>query len=125
VAILVEPEPRELCHEVEGRSDVDRTEMKRQVCEAIDRQRERIIGLGRAIRDTPELGFREERTAATVAESFRSLGVPVQERLALTGVKAMLTGGSEGPTVGVLGELDSLRCPDAPHADRTTGAAHT
>lgn len=104
---------------------MDRSEMKRRVCEAIDRYRDDIIGLGRAIRDTPELGFKEHRTAATVARAFAAHGIPCQERLAITGVKGILTGAAAGPTVGILGELDSLACPESPYVDKATGAAHT
>jgi metal-dependent amidase/aminoacylase/carboxypeptidase family protein len=104
---------------------MDRSEMKRRVCEAIDRRRDEIIGLGRAIRDTPELGFKEHKTAATVARTFAAHGIPYQEKLAITGVKGILTGAAAGPTVGILGELDSLVCPDSPFVDKSTGAAHT
>ena len=104
---------------------MDRSEMKRRVCEVIDSHRDAIIGLGRAIRDTPELGFKEHKTAATVARTFAAHGIPYQERLAVTGVKGILTGAAAGPTVGILGELDSLVCPDSPYVDKATGAAHT
>jgi metal-dependent amidase/aminoacylase/carboxypeptidase family protein len=104
---------------------METAELKRRVCEAIDRHREGIIGLGRTIRDNPELGFKEFKTAATVARTFAAHGIPYQERLAITGVKGILTGAGDGPTVGILGELDSLICADSPYADRATGAAHT
>ena len=104
---------------------MERSEMKRRVCEAIDGHRDEIIGLGRAIRDTPELGFKEHKTAATVARTFAAHGIPYQEKLALTGVKGILTGAATGPTIGILGELDSLVCPDSPYVDKATGAAHT
>jgi metal-dependent amidase/aminoacylase/carboxypeptidase family protein len=104
---------------------MDRSEMKRRVCEAIDRHQEGIIGLGRTIRDTPELGFKEHKTAATVARTFAAHGIPYQEKLAITGVKGIVAGAAAGPTVGILGELDSLLCPDSPYVDKSTGAAHT
>jgi amidohydrolase len=99
--------------------------LKAQVCEAIDRHRDRIISLGNAIRDTPELGFREKRSAATVARCFEEFGMPYVDGLALTGLKTLLTGGSDGPTVALLGELDSLPCTDSPFTDPVTGTAHT
>ena len=104
---------------------MDRSEMKRRVCEAIDRHRDEIIGLGRAIRSTPELGFKEHKTAAAVAKTFAAHGIPYQEKLAITGVKGILTGAAAGPTIGILGELDSLVCADSPYADKSTNAAHT
>ncbi len=51
-------------------------ELKSSVCAAIDRRRERIIGLGEAIMDDPELGFKEFHTAALVSEAFSELGLP-------------------------------------------------
>ena len=100
-------------------------DLKQRVCEAIDRHRDRIIGLGNAIRDTPELGFREKRSAATVGRCFEAFGMPYVDGLALTGVKAVLAGHAEGPTIGLLGELDCLPCSDSPFTDPATGTAHT
>src|SRR5919199_1271711 len=40
------------------------------------------------------------------------------------GVKARMKGRSPGPTVGILGELDSLIVSDHPLADPVTHAAH-
>ncbi len=104
---------------------MDRHEMKRRVCEAIDRHRDEIIGLGRTVRDNAELGFKEFKTAAAVAQAFAAHGIPYEEKLAITGVKGMLVGAAEGPTVGILRELDSLLCAESPFADKATGAAHT
>ena len=100
-------------------------ELKQRVCDAIDRHRDRIVGLGNAIRDTPELGFREKRSAATVARCFEAFDMPFTDGLALTGVKTVLAGKGEGPTIGLLGELDCLPCTDSPYTDPATGTAHT
>ena len=99
-------------------------ELKAAVCAAIDRQSEQIIGLGEAIMDQPELGFKEERTARRVCESFAGLGLQYERELALTGVKARFKGRQSGPTVALMGELDALIVPDHPRADPATGAAH-
>ena len=100
-------------------------DLKQRVCEAIDRHRDRIIGLGNAIRDTPELGFREKRSAATVARCFEAFGMPYVDGLALTGVKSVLAGNGDGPTIALLGELDCLPCTESPFTDPATGTAHT
>ncbi len=104
---------------------MDTRELKRRVCEAIDRHRDEIIGLGRTIRDNPEVGFKEFKTAAAVAKTFAAHGIPYQDKLAITGVKGILTGAGAGPTVGILGELDSLICAESQYADKATTAAHT
>jgi amidohydrolase len=103
---------------------LDREELKRVVCNAIDDHREQILGVGESIMDAPELGFKEVRTAHRVAEIFRTIGLPYEEELALTGVKATLRGNQPGPTVALMGELDALLVPDHPRADSSTGAAH-
>lgn len=102
----------------------DRITLKRQVCEAADQRRDDIVHLGESIMDAPELGFKEERTAERVKLTFEQLGLPHENGLALTGVKAVLQGAKPGPTVALLGELDALQVPDHPRADPATGAAH-
>lgn len=100
-------------------------QMKTAVCETIDKHRDEIIAIGRSILENPELGFKEFKTAALVKETFAKLGLPFEDGLAITGVKARLTGRGEGPTVGILGELDAVVCPGHKHADPITGAAHS
>ena len=102
-----------------------REELKRMASEEIDRRGDEVIQVARAIGEHPEPGFREQRTAAVVSEWFRGFGIPYRDELAMTGVKGELRGGAgEGPTVAVIGELDSLVVPDHPNADTQTGAAH-
>ena len=72
----------------------------------------------------PETGFGETKTAELVKNAFERIGLQAQSGLALTGVKAIAQSTNEGPTLAILGELDSLKIPDHPHADPSTGAAH-
>lgn len=114
-------------------SAADVNELKRRAVDAIRARRDDILRLADDVWQTPELGFKEERTAARVAAFLEDLGLPVRTGLALTGVKAVATGkapfgpvphASRPPRVGVLGELDAVVCPDHPAADPRTGAAH-
>ena len=98
--------------------------LQRQVCETIDAHRAEIVGIGEAIMDAPELGFKERQTADRVKEVFRRTGLSFDDGLALTGVKAVLQGEKPGPTVALMGELDALLVPDHPRACPETGAAH-
>jgi amidohydrolase len=100
-------------------------ELKQAVCAAIDRHGNQIIALGEEIMRHPETGFKEQRTAALVAERMAALGLEPQTGLALTGVKGRIRGGRPGPRLAVIGELDSLRTSDHPLADPHTGAAHS
>ena len=100
-------------------------ELKKQVYAAIDRRADEIIGLGEQIRRTPELGFKEFKTAKLVEETLAKIGLSPKGGLAITGVRADLPGqAGDGPTFAMLGELDALVVAGHPEADPATGAAH-
>lgn len=99
-------------------------DLKKAVCQEIDRRQGDILEIGDTILNNPELGFKEFKTAAAVARKFSELGLAYQEGLAITGVKAKASSGRPGPTVAVMGELDALVVKQHPLADRATGAAH-
>ncbi len=99
-------------------------ELKAKASAEIDRRGDELIGVTKNILDNPEPGFREFKTARTVAEAFRGFGVPYREGIGITGLRGDLQGGTEGPTVAVMGELDSLKVLGHPHADPETTAAH-
>ena len=107
-----------------GASTPSRDELKRRAAEAIDSRSEELVSLAKDILAHPEPGFREARTARLVAGKFAELGMPARVGLALTGVRADLVGGSPGPALAILGELDSLIVEEHPHSDAETGAAH-
>ncbi len=105
--------------------DVAASDLKAKVCDAIEAHADRIVGIGEHIFRNPELGFKEQKTARLVAEVFAELGLPHRTGIALTGVVGTLSSGRPGPNIAVMGELDSLHIPGAPHADQVTGAAHS
>lgn len=98
--------------------------IKQQVIEAIEAARPRILALGDELLHTPETAFKETRSAAIMRRELTSLGLPCRDGLALTGLRADLRSGRDGPTVAILGELDALRVPGHPCTDPVTGAAH-
>ena len=101
-----------------------RDDIKRAVCETIDRQSEKIVKVGETIRKNPELGFKEFKTSRLVEETMREIGLEPKGGLALTGVRGVARGKSDGPTFALLGELDGLVVAGHPVADPATGAAH-
>ena len=104
---------------------MDKQELKKRVFEAIDAKAGEVIALGEQIRLHPELGFKEVRTAGLVEDNFTRLGLHPKSGLALTGVRAEVTGrAGAGPTLALLGELDALVVAGHPEADPATGAAH-
>jgi len=101
-----------------------RDDVKRAVCEAIDRQSEKIVTVGDTIRKNPELGFKEFKTSRLVEDTMREIGLQPKGGLAITGVRGEARGKKDGPTFALLGELDGLVVAGHPVADPQTGAAH-
>ena len=99
-------------------------ELKLRVFQEIDSRADEIVTLAKTILAHPEPGFRETKTSHLVATKFAELGIPFRAGLALTGVRGELIGGTAGPSLAILGELDSLIVNEHPHADASTGAAH-
>ncbi len=99
-------------------------ELKQKICEAIDRRKAQIERIGDHIMAHPETGFKEFETAKLVSNTMEEFGVSHEVGLAITGVKGVLKGKAPGPTVALIGELDSLVVSDHPMADADTGAAH-
>ena len=98
--------------------------LKQAICEAVDRRRGKIEEIGDHIMENPELGFKEFKTVKLVVDIMKSFDIPHETGLAITGVKGVIRGKNPGPTVALMGELDSLLVSDHPHADSETGAAH-
>lgn len=98
--------------------------LKDMVADEIDRQGDELIGVAKAVLRHPETGFRERKTSQLVAERFRGLGIPYEDGIAMTGLRATLDGGSSGPTIAVMGELDSLKVVGHLLEDPETHAAH-
>jgi amidohydrolase len=97
---------------------------KQRVTAAIQANRDAIYAVGDAIYADPELGFKEVHTAERVAAYFDRLGLPYRTNLGITGVRAVLDSGRPGPSVCIIGELDSIIVFDHPDANPQTGAAH-
>jgi amidohydrolase len=97
--------------------------LKNRVIEAIDDSAQEIIAIGKAIWKTPELGFKEFQTTEYVNAKVQEMGWRTKSPIALTGLKAYLKN-QQSPAIGIIGELDAVRCPEHPASDRITGAVH-
>lgn len=100
---------------------MSRKELKEKVIRAIDESRESIINVGREIYENPELGFKEFKTTEKAANFLKNLGLGVETNIAVTGCKAIIDSGKQGPNISILGELDSVSCAD--HCDAVEGGA--
>ena len=92
-----------------------------EVAAAAQRLQDKIVAWRRDIHQHPELGNRETRTAAKVAEHLRGLGLEVKTGVAHTGVVAVLKGGRPGPRIALRADMDALPVTeraDLPFASR-------
>ena len=99
--------------------------LKQRACEAIDKNRDKIIALGDAIFSEPELGYKEFKTAEKVKKAFDEMGYTYTDGHAITGIIAPLKGGESKVKVAIMGELDAVVAPNHRCANKETGAAHS
>lgn len=76
-----------------------------QMAKAIEPQ---MIEWRRHIHQYPELGNREFKTSAKIAEHLKSLGLEVQTGVAHTGVVGLLRTGKPGPVIALRADIDAL-----------------
>ena len=90
-------------------------ELKDRVCQAVDRMRDELLRISRAIHANPELAFEEHQAASLLVAALREAGLGVE-----TGVHGLETAfsaefGADGtPCVALLAEYDAL--PEMGHA---------
>lgn len=92
---------------------------------AVEKYTQLILDTERYIWQHPETGYKEFKTSAYMAETFKKLGYDLVMADGITGFYTVLDTGKPGPEVLILGELDSIICPDHPDADPQTGAVHS
>jgi amidohydrolase len=92
-----------------------------RVSAAVARYAPAAIRIRQQLHQYPELGNREVKTAALVAEQLRELGMDVRTNVAHTGVIGVLVGGRPGPVVAVRADMDALPVTEAtPYPFRST-----
>ena len=74
-------------------------EIKQKVFQNIDSNRNKYIEISKKILNNPESGYREYKTAKIVAEELSRIGITYKDKIALTGVKAILEGYESSPEV--------------------------
>lgn len=87
----------------------------------VDAVMPQVVEWRRDFHQHPELGNREFRTSAIIAEHLQSLGMDVQTGIAHTGVVGILRGGLPGPVVALRADMDGLPVEeraDVPFASR-------
>lgn len=82
--------------------------LKPKISIGADAIEKKVISWRRDFHEHPELGNMEIRTAKIVADHLRSVGIEVQENVAVTGVVGILKGGKPGPVVALRADMDGL-----------------
>lgn len=99
-------------------------QLKARACEAVEKNRDKIIAIGKSILKEPELGYKEVKTAQKVKDVFDELGYSYVDKQAVTGVIATVPGKEHKAKIAIMGELDAVVVPNHPFADKCTNAAH-
>jgi len=102
----------------------ERAEIDRLVADI----RPAVVETRRDIHRHPELGYRETRTSALVADRLRALKFDeVRTGVGKTGVVGILKGGKPGKVVAVRADMDALPIPeliDVPYKSTVEGVKH-
>ena len=86
-----------------------------------------LLGIRRHLHAHPELSLREHRTAEYIEERLRGFGVTSIERVAETGVVALIQGAQPGPVWAYRADIDALPIQEvsgAEYKSRNPGVMH-
>ncbi|HMV50954.1 MAG TPA: amidohydrolase [Blastocatellia bacterium] len=101
---------------------------EREIAQAAESLRQKLIEQRRDFHINPELSNREERTAKVVAERLRALGLDeVKTGVGKHGVVALLKGKLPGDVVAVRADMDALPIQetiDVPYKSKNPGVKH-
>ena len=98
--------------------------MKR-ILEAVDKNKALIFEAERFIWEHPETGYKELITGKYMEDVFEKLGYELVRAENVPGFYTVLDTGKPGPEILILGELDSIICPEHPECNLETGAVHS
>lgn len=97
----------------------------KDIIAAVEKHSKLILNTERYIWQHPETGYKEYKTTAYMADVFQKLGYDLVMAEGVTGFYTVLDTGRIGPEILILGELDSIICPEHKDADPQTGAVHS
>ncbi len=92
--------------------------------QAVDKHAQRALDAMDFMWKNPETGYREWKANEYLLREFRSLGYEPILAGNIPGFYVDVDTGRPGPTVAVMGEMDSLICATHPEADPKTGYVH-
>ena len=100
------------------------TDKINRIIEAVEKQKDKMLGVFNYMQDNPESGFKEWKASEYIAKEYEALGYKLVKAENIPGFYTVVDTGRPGPTVLILGELDGLLCPNHIHADKQTGVSH-
>ena len=86
-----------------------------------------LVDLRRELHQIPELGYKEEKTAAKICRVLDELGIPYQTGVGKTGVVARIKSENAGPVVAFRADMDALpleESNDVPYKSLHPGLMH-
>jgi amidohydrolase len=98
-----------------------------QIRHAIRDLQPQLVSWRRRLHQQPELGFREQLTAAFVADQLTQWGIPHQTGIATTGIVAEIAGDRPGPVLAIRADMDALPIQednDVPYRSQHPGVMH-
>ena len=95
------------------------------LAKAVEKYEKIMLEAERYLWKNPETGFKEYKTAAYMQKAFEDLGYELTLAGNIPGFYTTIDTGREGPTLLIMGELDSIICPQHPECDPETGASHS
>ncbi len=91
---------------------------------AVEKYEKLILDSERYLWKNPETGFKEVKSSKYIQEVFESFGYELTLAGNIPGFYTTVDTGRPGPTILILGELDSVICPQHPECNPETGAVH-
>lgn len=81
---------------------------KDNIIQSLDASAAHFTAVGRQLWENPELGFREEKSAALLQDELAKAGFKIEKGVAGMPTAFTATYGSGKPVIGILGEFDAL-----------------
>lgn len=101
--------------------------MIEQIKQLAEQYFEEILAIRRHIHANPELSFEEYQTADYVEAQLKKIGIQDVQRMATTGVIAVVKGEKVGETIALRADLDALpicEANDVPYRSKNEGKMH-
>ena len=96
----------------------------KKLASAVEKYRDLILETERYVWKHPETGYREFNTSKYLEEIFEELGYEFVKAGDIPGFYTVIDTGRPGPEILIMGELDSLICPNHKESDPETGYVH-